>query len=193
MHCPAAVRIGTVEGSDRPSAAGREISAKRTVATTILCRVFPANHMRRMFRVDLRDIGMTVLFGAASSWLWGSLIGALSAATQFPILVSLSREFGARVTPWVPAYMFAWEIIGGGLCALVIALPLGYLLRQHIWPMWAIFATFFVGGLAVSALLGDDLSLFLLVFRFPGPWVFLAWSALFVVVGHRLRMHRHVA
>ncbi len=146
-----------------------------------------------MRHVDFRDLGLTILFGVVSPYLWAGLIGVLSAATQLPLLASLSREFGPRIKPWVPTYMFAWEVVGGALCALVIALPLGFLLRRHIWPMWVLFAGLFLASLAISALLTEEPSIFFFVLTFPAPWVFLLWSALFVLVGHRLKMRRHVA
>jgi len=145
-----------------------------------------------MRTIEPRDVLATVVFGAPSAWLWASLIGLLSAYTQFPLLVALSKEFGEHLKPWVPTFMFAWELLGSAMCAFIIALPLGYLLRGRVVPMAILFSLLFLSGLAISDFMQDEPSLFAFVLSFSGPWLFLAWSAAFIFFGHSLRKRKHV-
>jgi len=146
-----------------------------------------------MSRPDLRDLSVAILFGVVAAPLWAGMIGFLSAFTQLPLLASLAREFGSGIKPWVPTYMLAWEVVGGAVCALVIALPLGYLLRRHVLAMWLLFALLFLAIFAWPSSYIDDAEPQFFALSYPGPWVFLAWSALFVRVGHRLRRQSLVA
>lgn len=146
-----------------------------------------------MQRADVRDIILTVLVGAASPWIWASLIGVLGALTYMPPLISLAREFGPSIRPWLSTYEFIWEIIGGAVCALLVALPTGYLLRRNVLPLWVLFAALFLAGLTLSALGTEDPVIFFLVLSLPGPWIFLFWSAVFFFVGQLLRRRHNVA
>lgn len=143
--------------------------------------------------IEPRDVLATIAFGAPSAWLWASLIGVLSAYTQFPLLVSLSKQYGEQIRPWVPAYMFVWELFASAVCALIIAFPLGYLLRGRVVPMAILYLSLFLGGLAIADFMQNEPSLLAFIFSFSGPWLFLVWSGAFICIGHSLRRRKHVA
>jgi hypothetical protein len=140
-------------------------------------------------RANIRDALVVALFGICAPWLWFVLL-ALLAHIETPILAALFRSSMAQTKMVVSSYFFGFELFTAVVCAILIALPLGYLLRSQPILAWLQFVLVFWGTLAFAALVSDgpfDLSY---VAAYPGVWLFLSASALLLVIGHKLK-RRH--
>jgi hypothetical protein len=141
-----------------------------------------------MKRATARDIFVIALFGIVSPWLWVFLLGLL-AVFELQVLSAISRNLASLSRTFVTSYLVGFDVFAALLCGAAIALPLGYFLRSRpVWG-WLQFALFFWGILVVAALLGDDPFDLSYLYAQRDVWLFLAASALFMVVGHRLRRH----
>jgi hypothetical protein len=142
-----------------------------------------------MMRATARDIFVIALFGVVSPWLWVFFLGLL-AGFEVQILSAVSRNLVSLSRTFVASYLVGFDVIAALLCGAAIALPLGYFLRSRpVWG-WLQFALFFWGILIVAALLGDEPFDLSYLYAHRDVWLFLAASALFVMVGHKLGRHR---
>jgi hypothetical protein len=143
----------------------------------------------RMRRASARDIFVIALFGVVSPWIWIALLGVF-AVLEVPVLSAISRNLGSLSRTFVFSYLVGFDVFAALLCAAVIALPLGYFLRSRpVWG-WLQFALLFWGILIVAALLSDEPFDVSYLYAHRDVWLFLAASAVFVVVGHRLMRRR---
>jgi hypothetical protein len=142
-----------------------------------------------LMRATARDIFVIALFGVVSPWLWVFLLG-LFAVFEVQILSAISRNLVFPSRTFVSSYLVGFDVIAAFLCAAAIALPLGYFLRSRpVWG-WLQFSLFFWGILVVAALLSDEPFDLSYLYAHRDVWLFLGASALFIVVGHRLRRLR---
>ena len=135
-----------------------------------------------------RDIFVIALFGVVSPWLWVALLG-FCALFEASILSAISHHLELSRT-FVFSYLIGFDVLAALLCGAVIALPLGYFLQSRPLRVWLQFALLFWGTLVVAAFLSDELFDLSYVYAHRDVWLFLAASAFFVVLGHRLRRHR---
>jgi hypothetical protein len=139
-------------------------------------------------RVAARDIFLIALVGVISPWLWVALLG-LFAVFEAPILSAISRNLESLSRTFVFSYLIGFDVFAALLCGAVIALPLGYFLRSRPVWVWLQFALLFWGTLVVAAFLSQEPFDLSYLYAHRDVWLFLAASALFIVVGHRLRRH----
>ena len=136
----------------------------------------------------VRDGVVIALFGLGSPWAWAMLSGLLGIA-QGPVLAAMSHAMPLPRTS-MSWYLAGYSVIAALLCAVVIALPLGFLVRRPPWLVWLPFALLFWIALAVGTWLSPepfDLSVF---YAHADAWLFLAASALLIVLGRKLGQRR---
>jgi hypothetical protein len=139
-----------------------------------------------MKRPAVRDLFVIVLFGVWAPWLWVYLMGVL-AVFEVPVLSALSRGLVSLSKTFVSAYLLTFDVFAALVCGAAIALPLGYFLRgRPVWGWWQ-FALLFWVTLAVAAFFSDEPFDLSYLYAHRDVWLFLAASALFVVIGHKLR------
>jgi hypothetical protein len=139
-------------------------------------------------QATVRDVFVIALFGVSSPWLWVYLVG-LFAVFEVPLLSAISRNLVSVSKTFVFSYLVGFDVLAALLCGAAVALPLGYFLQARpIWG-WLQFALIFWGTLAGAALLSEEPFDLSYLYAHRDVWLFLAASALFIVVGHRLRRH----
>jgi hypothetical protein len=141
-----------------------------------------------MQRANVGDFVLMALFGLGSPWLWVLLAGALAVA-EVPVLELLSPVMPLNKVS-LPLYLISYDIVAALLCAVIIALPLGYLVRQQPWRVWLQFLSLFWIALFVAALLTPEPVDLSPIYAHISVWLFLAASACFIVLGHKWRRHR---
>jgi hypothetical protein len=140
-------------------------------------------------RADVRDALVVALFGVCAPWLWFVLLAILT-HIEAPILAALFSATKTQSKAFVSSYFLGLDLFSALVGAILIGLPLGYLLRSHPIRGWLQFVLAFWSALAFAALFSDgpfDLSY---VAAYPSAWLFLAMSAFLIIVGHKLR-RRH--
>lgn len=132
-----------------------------------------------------RDAFVIVLFGVASPWAWVALVGLL-AVFEVPLLSAISRNLVSLNSTFVFSYLVGFDVFVALLCGAAIAVPLGYFLRSQLMWRWLQFVLLFWSTFVVAAWFSDkpfDLSY---LYAHRDVWLFLAATALFIALGHRI-------
>jgi hypothetical protein len=139
-------------------------------------------------RGNVRDFLLIALFGLGSPWLWVLLLGAFAVA-EVPVLQLLSPVMPLNKVS-LPLYLISYDIVAALLCAVILALPLGYLVRQQPWRVWLQFFSLFWIALFAAAFLTPEPVDMSPIYAHLSVWLFLAASACFIVLGHKWRRLR---
>lgn len=144
-----------------------------------------------MPRVYMRDILVAIFFGGVAPYLWIGAVALSAIMVQAPFLSTISRDFSpALLKIWVSSYFALFGFLTSFICAAIVALPLGYLLRGAYQLAWLIFALIFLAVSIGPGIWQHDMEGVLGFFKTFEMWVFLLGSALFLFLGKRWHQRR---